>query len=1082
MTLKAKIRMSASLFLLALVPSALAADLQVRDLRCEYLENPLGIDTAHPRLSWKLQTNQRNTKQAAYQLLVADSRENLDQEIGDLWDTSKVESDQSLNVTYQGKKLGSQMHCFWKVRVWDEQGNASPWSEPARWSMGLLKPTDWKAHWIGLDKPDDLPEYTEDWQKAKYIWYPEGKDPQNIPAGKRFFRRTFDIPADRKITHANCLVFADNHFILRVNSIVVGMGSEPFRLDLTEFLNNGDNVLAAEVANHGKDNNPAGLILVLRIAFEKGEPMFIVTDEHWKSFNTIQAYWEKLDFDDSSWKSTKVLGDYGTQPWGELTAKDEYRKLPARMLRGEFPVGKPIKRATAYIAGLGLYELYLNGSKVGDDVLVPGATDYNKRVLYRTYNVTDHLELDNNTVGVYLGCGRYFAPRIGIPFSTVDYGYPKLIFQMHVEFTDGSSTDVVSNENWKITTEGPIRNNNEYDGEYYDSRCEQLGWKQSGFNDTHWQNAEPVDPPEGQLAAQMNEPIRVTETITPVAVTEPEKGVYVFDMGQNIVGWCRLRVRAKQGTRITLRHAETIKDDGTLYLDNLRSAKALDTYICKGQQVEHWEPRFTYHGFRYVAVRGFPGKPRLDAIRGRVVHNDIQQTGHFECSNDLLNRIYKNTVWGVRGNYRSMPTDCPQRDERHGWLGDRSCESRGESYMLGINRLYHKWVTDMNDAQTNEGSVPDVAPPYWRMYNNNVTWPSSFIIIPGMLYAQSGDIRTLKNNSPAMKKWINFMSRYISDGIMPRDTYGDWCVPPEKPELIHSQDPSRHTAGPILGTSYFYHDLKLMARYAELLNKPDDADKFNRMANEMKDAFNRKYFKPQKGIYDNGSQTSSILPLAFDMVPEQHKQKVFTNLVKKIMEDCDGHIGTGLIGAQWMNRVLTENGRPDVSYTMADQTTYPSWGYMIKQGATTIWELWNGDTANPAMNSRNHVMLIGDLVIWFYEHLAGIAPAEPGFKKIHMKPQVLDGLDYVNAWHESPYGKIVSNWKKTGDGNLEWHIEIPANSSAIVCVPATDANKVTESGQSAGKAQDVKFLHMKDSRAVFELGSGKYKFTSTLPK
>jgi alpha-L-rhamnosidase len=1071
-----------SLLLLAFVPVAFGASLQVRDLRCEYLENPLGIDTTTPRLSWKLRTEQRDVKQSAYHLLVASSKEKLENQTGDLWDTGKVDSDQSLNIMYDGRPLESQMHCFWKVRVWDNRGNASSWSEPARWSMGLLKPTDWKAHWIGLDEPADLPEHDQDWLKAKYIWHAEGEDAQAIPPGKRFFRRTFEVPKDRKITNANCLVFADDHFVLRANEIMVGMGSEAFNLDLTGFINNGTNVLAVEATNHGEDKNPAGLVLVLRVTFDKGDPMFIVSDEKWKSFTARQPDWEKAGFDDAAWQSTRMLGDYGMQPWGELEAKNEYRVLPARMLRGEFPAGKSIKRATAYIAGLGLYELYLNGQKVSDEVLVPAVTEYNERVLYRTYDVTDYLNADKNAVGVWLGSGRYFAPRINVPFKTETYGYPKMIFQMHIEFDDGSTADIVSNDHWKITTRGPLRNNNEYDGEYYDARWEQRGWAQTDFNDSNWRHAEPVDPPKGKLCAQMNEPIRVTETIKPLSVNEPEPGGYVFDMGQNMVGWCRLRVRAPEGTRITLRHAETIKEDGTLYLANLRSAKALNTYICKGKTIEHWEPRFVFHGFRYVAVRGYPGKPRLDAIRGRVVHDDVKQTGNFECSNDLINQIYKNTVWGVRGNYRSMPTDCPQRDERHGWLGDRSCESRGESYMFGINRLYHKWVTDMNDAQTDEGSVPDVAPPYWRMYTNDVTWPSSFIVIPGMLYDQYGDMRTLEKNYPAMKKWINFMTGFMSEGIMPQDTYGDWCVPPEEPELIHSQDPSRKTAGPILGTTYFYHDLELMARYAELLNKPGDAEKFNRMAEDLKDAFNEKYFDAEKGIYDNGSQTSSILPLAFDMVPRQHEEKVFNNLTSKIIEESNGHIGTGLIGAQWLNRVLTRNGRPDISYTIANQDTYPSWGYMIRQGATTIWELWNGDTANPAMNSRNHVMLIGDLVIWFYEHLAGIAPAEPGFKKIRMKPQVLDSLDYVNAWHESPYGKIASNWKKTGDGNFEWNIDVPANSSAIVYVPTMDADTITEKGRAVVDTPGIKFLRTEKNRAVFEIGSGRYQFTSRLPK
>ena len=825
----------------------------------------------------------------------------------------------------------------------------------------------------------------------------------------------------------------------------------------------------------GDQAGPPGLIASLRVQTAGGATVLLNTDDSWRVTDRAIQDWETAASNEG-WVPAKALGRNGIAPWGNVREEPTAR-LAARYLRREFAVAKKVQRTTLYICGLGLFEVYLNGRKIGDQVLAPGLSKYDKRAFYMTFDVSEQLKQGANAIGVVLGNGRFYAPR-QLP-STRTFGYPKLLLQVQVEYVDGTAEQIVSDEHWKLTTHGPIRANNEYDGEEFDARLEMNGWSEPGYSDATWQAAEIVQPATPVLSAQMIEPIRVMETIRPVAVTSPRPGVYIFDMGQNMVGWCRLTVRGPRGTTVKLRHAETLRPDGTLYLDNLRTAKVTDLYTLKGQGTETWEPRFTYHGFRYVEVTGFPGRPTLKDLEGRVVHDALPRAGGFACSNPLLNRIYHNIYWGTRGNYRSIPTDCPQRDERQGWLGDRSAESKGESYLFDLAPLYAKWLTDMADTQRDSGSIPDVAPSYWPLYHNGVVWPSSYVIIPHMLYEQYGDIRVLATHYSRAKKWTDYMTGFLQDDILSKNTYGDWCVPPESQALIHSKDPKRITDGALISTAYFYHDLCLMARSARLLGYTDDAGRFNELAEKVKGAFNRRFYTPQRGWYDNGTQTSCVLPLAFGLVPEDRRATVFAHLVDNITNETRGHIGTGLVGGQYLMRVLSDNGRPDLAYTLATQESYPSWGYMISKGATTMWELWNGDTANPAMNSGNHVMLVGDLNIWFHEYLAGIRPDSdrPGFKHSILRPVLISGLTWAKASHASLYGDIVSDWRIEGD-MFRWSVTIPANTTATVYLPAKDCASAREGRQPLDKAKGVRFLRMEDGHAVLEVGSGQYAFSA----
>jgi alpha-L-rhamnosidase len=1057
----------AAIFLATAAAFAAPSSIKPTDLKCEYRTNPLGIDRTAPRLSWILEASNpsaRDLLQSAYQVLAASNEEILRTGKGDLWDSGKVAGNANSQVVYQGKPLKTGMPVFWRVRVWDQAGAASDWSPTARWSMGMLEAADWKAKWIGkkpvgLYRDPDSP--FQQLTKANWIWFSKDESASKDAPASRLFRTSFQLPANRTVLHAIFVLGAANSFDLEINGKRAGRGSSvqmPEILWVEDLLTPGSNSISVRVKRSAK---PAGLIGALRVEFTNGAPLEVLSGDAWECSGAEAGPWTKA----------QVLGAYGMKPWGEVGFV-EANALPGRALRKEFEVKPGLTRATAYMSGLGLSELYLNGGKIGDAVLSPGLTEYEKRAFYVTYDVTGQLKPGRNGLGVLLGNGRYWAPRGVVPIASRSYGPPKLCLQMEIEYADGKRDVVVSDGSWKLTEQGPLRANNEYDGEVYDARAEADGWARAGFKDDSWQSVEIVDGPAGRLAAQMAEPLRVVEDVKPIKISTLHPGVQVVDLGQNMVGWVRLKVQGKAGTTVMLRFAETLKPDGYLYIDNLRSARATDFYTLKGSGIEIWEPRFTYHGFRYVEVTGYPGTLTAEMITGRVVQDAMQRAGSFETSDSMLNRIHKNIYWGIRGNYRSIPTDCPQRDERQGWLGDRSVVSRSESYMFDVAAFYNKWVQDIEDSQKPSGSVPDVSPAYWVLYNDGIVWPSTYVLAPNMLLEQYGDLRAIELHYPAMKLWITYMRGFLQDGIMPKNTYGDWCVPPEKPELIHSQDPARVTSGALLSTAYYYKMLTLMSRYAGLLGKTQDQAEFSALASTVKTAFLKKYFKPQDARFDNGTQTSSVLPLAFGMVPDESREAVFASLVRKIEKESDNHVGVGLVGAQWLMRTLSDNGRADLAFTIAKQNTYPGWGYMVEKGATTVWELWNGDTADPAMNSGNHVMQIGDLGVWMYEYLGGIRSdtEKRGFEHVIIKPYAVQALTFAKASHLSPRGEIRSAWRREGD-RLVLDVSIPPTSTATVYVP-------TQAGQAVKEKGGAKQARSEPGYTVYEVGSGSYSFTS----
>ncbi len=1071
---------------LFLQPTSFAAQtpatLRPVDLRAEYRVNPLGLDTPEPRLSWKLEDlnpNARGLSQSAYRVLVASSEAALQRNQGNLWDTGKVTSDQSIQLPYAGKAVSSSQLVWWKVQAWDNNGAASAWSAPAHWSMGLLNASDWKGKWIGLDGGEAPPELNDaDW----------------ITAGKQgsksiYLRRTFEIPKDAPISDMIVSVVGTGATRFTVNNRFYRDGKgplTPMAVDVTGLAHPGLNVVSISVTSLG--NEPAAAIGFIELNWPNGRRETLFTDQQWRGSSAELPDWKKEAFNDTAWEQAKVLGPYGMSPWGNI---DSGRRtvLPARYLRKEFAAPAAVKRATLYVSGLGLFEAYLNGKKAGDDALVPAVSQFDKRVFYRTYDVTRLLRPGANALGVILGNGRYFAPRQWMNINMRMFGFPKLMLQLEMERTDGTIQRVCSDGTWKITTEGPIRANNEYDGEVYDARKEMPGWNRAGFHVVGWQSVQLVAAPGGVISAQPSEASRVTQTVKPISVHELHPGVFIFDMGQNMVGWCRLKVKSPSDDGIddpelTLRFAEKLHKDGELYTDNLRTAEARDTYLRNAAAVQVYEPRFTFHGFRYVELNGFPGTPTLETLEGRKVHDGVERASEFTTSNPLINKIYDAVVRGTEGNYHGVPTDCPQRDERQGWLGDRAQESWGEAYLFHIASLYSKWMRDVTDEQDAEGRIDEVSPAVWPVYTDDVSWPATLMMVSDHLYREYGDRRVIEENYPAMRKWVTHMLTYMKDDLMPRDTGGDWCPPPESPEVINSGDPARITDGNLIGSAYFYHVLGLMEQFSTLLGKPDDAKEYAQLAVRLRVAFNKAYYHPETGRYSNGSQTSSILPLAMGIAPEEERQKIIDALVRRIKDQDNGHLATGLVGTQWLLQSLTNAGHMDVAYQIATQKTYPGWGYEVTTGgATTIWELWNSETGDPAMNSENHLMMVGDLTTWLHENIAGIQPDSRAlaFKQIVMRPNPVADLTSAKASFDSPYGKIVSDWKIV-DGQFIWNITIPLNATATICVPAQDEAAVAENGKAASVARAVKHLRTEAGAEVYEIGSGTYHFESAMGK
>lgn len=776
------------------------------------------------------------------------------------------------------------------------------------------------------------------------------------------------------------------------------------------------------------------------------------------------AFWEMGLINDTDWKGR----------WIE-PVQDTVLNIPAMTLRRKFPIEKKVVRARAYVTAHGLYEFYVNGQRVGDQLLTPGWTAYDERLQYQVYDVTNLVRQGDNVVGAILGDGWYRG-RLGWETNWGVWGKRIGLFcQVNFEYADGTSSSMTTDDAWKSTADGPIVMNSIYDGETYDARKELKGWCTPDYNDSSWTPVNLVPTGHEKLVATETVPVKRIQELQPKKIFRTPNGTLVADFGQNMVGWVRLKVSGPAGTEVIVRHAEVLDKEGEFYTLNLRTAKATMTYILKGEGEEVYEPRFTFFGFRYIAVEGFPGELRPENVTGIVIHSDMKPTGKFECSDPLLNQLQHNIVWGQKGNFVDVPTDCPQRDERLGWTGDAQAFSRTAAFNMNVAAFFTKWLKDLAADQYPNGMVPFVVPDALGNAAGSTGWADAATIIPWDMYQVYGDRRILEVQYPSMKKWVDFMKSQSRDNLWNSGFhFGDWLF--YRPDDDNSGR-AAVTDTYLIAQCFFAHSTQLLIKTAEVLGKTEDVATYSDLLKNVKDAFMREYVTPS-GRLVSGTQTAYVLALEFDMLPEELRKQAAQRLVENI-KSYDNHLTTGFLGTPYLCHALTKWGYNDVAYTLLFQKSYPSWLYPVTQGATTIWERWDGQKPDGSfqtigMNSFNHYAYgaIGD---WMYRIVGGIEIGAPGYRKVIIQPQPHDNLTYATASLESAYGLIESRWRREGT-QITVAVTIPPNTTAEVWLPYAGLETVFANASSKKDQPVLRNPKQYGNRIAFELGSGKYEF------
>ncbi|MCL2347120.1 MAG: glycoside hydrolase family 78 protein [Planctomycetaceae bacterium] len=1009
----------------AVQPSAI----QPCGLSVEYMNNPVGIDTPQPRFSWVSQAvdeNAKNLTQTAYQILVASSSEKLAKNEGDLWSTGKIKTSRSLNVEYQGKPLVTSQRCYWKVRVWDNKSDSpSNWSEPAFWIMGVMKPGDWKAKWVSL--PEKLrPDH--DMSGAKWIWAGDATSLQDAAPGDRFFRTEFEVPEGLNNNKLILAITADDSYEVDINGKRATQTWGMFNdwswlrfIDVAEHVKPGKNEIVVKVNN--KEPGPTGLILKLNVENNgKTGATLLVSDSRWTASASKNA-----DSKDGGWKPVAVVGDIDCPPWGKI--KRITYPVPFAFERNfEVDGSKTVKNATLHITGLGFYEASLNG-RVGNKVLDPAPTRYDRRVLYSTYDVTDKIKKGSNRFRVDLGHGWQNVRTVAVwNYDNAPWrDFPRFLAQLEIEFADGSKKYVVSDETWENAPSFIV----------FD--CIRQGVTVEAKESSELppiEHAVVVPAPKGTLSAESMPGAVITQQFKPVKIWESKPGVYVVDFGQNIAGWVRLTFPGRsidpEEPPITIRYGERITKDGAFDMNPIdqhfrHGFHGFQTDVVRrgGTGMTSYEPRFVYYGFQYVEITGMTQPPKEDGIVACAVNTDFKQTGHFECSSELFNKIQQATLWSYRSNYADgYPTDCPHR-EKNGWTGDAHLAAEQAQYNWQNVAAYEKWMQDFRDEQRPDGNLPGIVPTsgWGYAWGNGPAWDSAFVIIPWYLYIYQGDTRVLEKNYDQMKKYVDYMASRAHENGLVDHGLGDWVFAKTETPVV------------VTSSGYYYVDTMIVAQAAKILGKTDDAKRYAERAAKIRDAYNRE-LKKENGVYSIGSQTAQSCAIHQRLADPADYPAITKRLLEQVAAAND-HLDVGILGAKYLFRTLSETGHTDVAMKILNQKTRPSYGDWFERGATTLWEDWkDGD-------SRNHIMF-GDVSAWFYQTLAGIkldssvsATGQPSdtsaiaFKKFMVAPVFADGIDWVKASVDSPYGLIKVDWQRNGK-KITLNVSVPVNTTASI--------------------------------------------------
>jgi alpha-L-rhamnosidase len=1003
-------------------------------------------------------------------VLVESSKALLESSIGDLRDSGKVVSRAGLGIIYDGRPLGSRQRCWWCVRIWDETDRPSEYSEAGSWEIGLLDDAQWHAQWLAIED-----ERARDDRRAglHWIWAARREEQPS-----RRFRLTFTLPA--RASHGMILVGSKN----RLHSLWLddkplpvdrpprhAVGTRPLtEIDLQE-LSAGRHVIAVEVHSQAliAHHSPPGMAALIRLDLVDGATMRLTTGPQWRTSSGNAPNWFAADYDDQDWEPAVMSAPLPNEPWPPTAAMH---------LRKEFVLERPVAYARLYASALGAYESRMNGKRVGDALLTPECSHFNKRALYRVYDVTSLLQQGRNVLGLTVGDGWYASVFNGIGRYAFDAPPRRAVAQLEMTFADGSRQIVATDADWRIGCSGIVRSEI-FAGEVYDARLEPEGWDTIGFEDSAWERPAISPRPACRLVAQITPPIRATEILRPRAITQPASGSYVVDFGQNFAGWCRLHATGRAGTRIELQFGELLLPCGNVDRSNLRDARQTDVFILRGAgRPETFEPRFTYHGFRYVQITGLDVEPTASSIEGIVVHTDLERTGGLSIGQPLLERIWRNTVWTQRSNFTGVPTDCPQRDERRAYLADSGVFWDAAAFSMDVAAFSRRYMDDVCDSQTAEGVFQTHAPTPLQRRDPFPGWADNAIVLTWTAWRRYGDSSIVERHWDNLQRHVQFLLDHNPDCIWRnrRADYGDWlCV-----DAKYMGDQT--TPHDLIGTAYWAHDLALLAEMAEATRRPAEAARLRAVRERVRQAF-IDTFVHADGRVGNGSQTCYVLALKYDLVPSNLRLSAAERLAADIRRRGSA-LSTGILGTQHILDVLADTGQSELAYDLLLRTDYPSWGYMIAQGATTMWESWNGRVwsglhgdATTMPNSCNHFAL-GSVCGFLFRRVVGIDASSPGFATIVIHPMLDKRVRYASGYYDSAMGRISIHWTLTTNGEFSLNVAIPANATAHVHLPTHQDRAVTESGQQIFGRTDLRVLTRIESVIVVEIGSGSYRFHS----